>query len=75
MTDTFHFVAAASETPGYEPGVGNRITNKIRLHPAKTWDEGNADKFKTAGYDDLFSKKKVHKCSGFFSLNVVQGLS
>lgn len=49
----------AAETPGYEPSVGNRLTNKVRLHPAKTWDQGSADKFKTAGYDDLFSKKKV----------------
>ncbi len=51
--------AGNPSTPGWVPGVGNKIVATVGLQKARKWDEGVADGFKTSTYDEIFKGKKV----------------
>ncbi len=51
--------AGNPSTPGWVPGVGNKIASTVVLQKARKWDDGVADGFKASTYDELFKGKKV----------------
>ncbi len=51
--------AGNPSTPGWVPGVGNKIASSVVLQKARKWDDGVADGFKASTYDELFKGKKV----------------
>jgi hypothetical protein len=64
FTQARHFAvgigAGNPSTPGWVPSVGNKIAPSVTLQKARKWDDGVADGFKAATYDELFKGKKVN---------------